>query len=89
MYFYYQIYFLSFITQHRDNDFQSAWSVSIQMKKDLMDILVCPTCKSDLTLEIELIEYDEIIKGSIRCESCATIYKIEDSIPDFMPSEIE
>ena len=54
-----------------------------------MDILVCPTCKSDLTLEIELIEHDEIIKGSIQCESCETIYKIEDSIPDFMPPEIE
>ena len=59
------------------------------MKKDLMDILVCPTCKSDLTLEIELIEYDDIIKGSIRCEWCEVIYKIENSIPDFMPSEIE
>ena len=54
-----------------------------------MDILVCPTCKSDLTLEIELIEDDEIIKGSIQCESCSTRYKIEDSIPDFMPSETE
>ena len=54
-----------------------------------MEILVCPTCKSDLTLEIELIEDDEIIKGSIKCKSCEVIYKIENSIPDFMRSEIE
>ena len=54
-----------------------------------MEILVCPTCKSDLTLEIELIEDDEIIKGSIQCESCELIYNIENSIPDFIPSEIE
>tara|TARA_Y100001960_G_C14352870_1_gene670421 strand:- start:400 stop:606 length:207 start_codon:yes stop_codon:yes gene_type:complete len=60
----------------------------IEMKKCLMEILVCPTCKSDLTLEIELIEDDEIIKGSIQCESCQVIYKIENSIPDFMPFEI-
>ena len=59
------------------------------MKKCLMEILVCPTCKSDLTLEIELIEDDEIIKGSIQCESCELIYNIENSIPDFMTSEIE
>tara|TARA_A100001037_G_C14863257_1_gene506173 strand:+ start:488 stop:667 length:180 start_codon:yes stop_codon:yes gene_type:complete len=59
------------------------------MKKCLMEILVCPACKSDLTLEIELIEDDEIIKGSIQCESCELIYKIENSIPDFMTSEIE
>ena len=59
------------------------------MKKYLMEILVCPTCKSDLTLEIELIEDDEIIKGSIQCESCELIYNIENSIPDFMTSEIE
>ena len=53
-----------------------------------MEILVCPTCKSDLTLEIELIEDDEIFKGSIKCKSCEVIYEIENSIPDFMPSEI-
>ena len=62
---------------------------AIELKRCLMELLVCPTCKSDLTLEIELIEDDEIIKGSIKCKSCEVIYKIENSIPDFMPSEIE
>ena len=57
------------------------------MKEMLMNILACPSCKSDLTLQVIAQVSDEIIKGTLQCESCDLTYKIEDSIPDFMPVE--
>jgi len=55
------------------------------MKKDLVDILCCPTCKSDLTLKVEKEEKGEIISGSFTCQKCKVIYPIEDGIPDLLP----
>ena len=39
------------------------------MRRDLMDILACPVCKSPLTLEAEAEaeETDEVISGSLHC----------------------
>jgi uncharacterized protein YbaR (Trm112 family) len=55
------------------------------MKKDLLDILCCPTCKGDLKLKIEKEENDEIISGNFTCEKCKCIYSIEDGIPNLLP----
>lgn len=54
------------------------------MKKDMMDILCCPACKSSLELTINLEENDEIIKGKLKCTSCDKSYPIVDSIPNFI-----
>ena len=37
------------------------------MKKDLIDILCCPTCKGDLKLIVEKEEKGEIIEGRFNC----------------------
>ena len=55
------------------------------MKKSLMDILVCPMCKGDLTLEITTEHSEEVIEGYISCESCKEQFPIEDSIPNLLP----
>ena len=55
------------------------------MKKELMDILCCPTCKKSLTLSVEKEEKDEIIKGQLICQNCNCIYHIEDGIPNLLP----
>jgi uncharacterized protein YbaR (Trm112 family) len=55
------------------------------MKKDLVDIICCPTCKSDLKLEITKKEKDEIIKGSFTCKKCKKAYPIEEDIPNLLP----
>jgi len=55
------------------------------MKKDMLDILCCPTCKSDLDLKIEKEEKGEIISGTFSCKKCNCYYTIEDGIPNLLP----
>ena len=55
------------------------------MKKELMKILCCPTCKGDLTLEVIKEEKGEILTGSFTCAHCKVTYPIEDGIPDLLP----
>lgn len=55
------------------------------MKKDLLDIICCPTCKVDLKLEIEKEEKGEIITGKLTCKKCKCSYPIEDGIPNLLP----
>ena len=55
------------------------------MKKDILDILCCPTCKGDLELEIKREESEEIIEGTFTCKKCSCMYPIKDGIPDLLP----
>ncbi|HID26109.1 MAG TPA: Trm112 family protein [Thermoplasmata archaeon] len=55
------------------------------MKKDLLDILCCPTCKAELELEVEKEENGEILSGTLLCKKCKALYLITDGIPDFLP----
>jgi uncharacterized protein YbaR (Trm112 family) len=59
------------------------------MKKDLMDILACPLCKDPLTLAAEEeSDDDEVVSGTLHCESCQEDYPIEDSIPNLLPPRL-
>ncbi|UCF07504.1 MAG: methytransferase partner Trm112 [Thermoplasmata archaeon] len=55
------------------------------MKRDLMDILACPTCKGDLTLTVEEEDEKEIVKGKLTCSTCVVDYPIEEGIPNLLP----
>ena len=57
------------------------------MKRELMDILVCPICKGKLELKVEEEEGEEIVTGSLRCSKCEVDYPITDSIPNLLPPE--
>jgi uncharacterized protein YbaR (Trm112 family) len=57
------------------------------MRKDIMDIICCPTCKGDLILLINKEEKDEIISGSLTCRKCNCIYSIEEGIPNLLPKQ--
>jgi len=57
------------------------------MKRELMDILVCPVCKGELELAVTEEEGDEIIAGSLRCSRCQVDYPIIDRIPNLLPPE--
>jgi uncharacterized protein YbaR (Trm112 family) len=59
------------------------------MKKDLMEIICCPTCKGDLALSIDKEERDEIISGSLSCGNCNVDYTISDGIPNLLPKNSE
>ncbi len=58
------------------------------MKRDLMDILVCPVCKGELTLTVVKEDKNEIIEGSLYCASCEETYPIEDTIPNMLPPDL-
>jgi uncharacterized protein len=58
------------------------------MKRDLLDILACPLCKGDLTLEISEEDEKEIITGKLCCQACAECYPIEKTIPDLRPPDM-
>ena len=57
------------------------------MREDLMEILCCPVCRGDLTLESKRTEGEEILDGTLRCAKCAVDYPIEDGIPNLLPPE--
>ena len=55
------------------------------MKRDLMDILVCPVCRGELELTVTKKEEDEIVEGSLKCKACSETFPIEDTIPNLLP----
>ena len=55
------------------------------MKKDLVKILCCPTCKGDLSLTVKREEKGEILEGIFTCSKCNVQYEIEDGIPNLLP----
>ena len=55
------------------------------MKKDMVKILCCPTCKGDLELDVKKEEKGEIIEGSFTCKKCNCNYSIDDGIPNLLP----
>ena len=55
------------------------------MKKDLMDILVCPVCKGKLELKTEVENAEEVIAGSLYCPKCDDHYPIVEGIPNLVP----
>lgn len=57
------------------------------MKPDLMEILRCPLCKAQLSLEATQREGTEIVAGTLTCTGCHTIFPIEEGIPDLLPPE--
>ena len=59
----------------------------IFLKKVIMDIICCPTCKGDLVLSVEKEEKDDVISGSLTCKLCKNVYFIEDGIPNILPKQ--
>ncbi|MBI2767413.1 MAG: methytransferase partner Trm112 [Chloroflexi bacterium] len=58
------------------------------MRHDLMEILVCPLCKSRLELKVDREEGAEIAEGSLTCTGCGEIFPIEDGIPNLLPPDL-
>ena len=58
------------------------------MHRKLMNILVCPTCKGQLDLEVSEERDGEIVEGSLSCKTCEESYPIEDTIPNMLPPSL-
>ncbi|MCW6167840.1 MAG: methytransferase partner Trm112 [Thermoplasmatales archaeon] len=52
-----------------------------------MEILRCPMCRAELSLEATRTEGTEVVTGTLRCTKCHTVFPIEDGIPDLLPPE--
>ena len=50
-----------------------------------MEILVCPACKGELELGVEMEKGEEIVTGSLYCGKCNEYYPIVDTIPHLLP----
>jgi uncharacterized protein YbaR (Trm112 family) len=55
------------------------------MRRSLMDILCCPVCKGDLTLEVKFEDEKEILEGGLLCAACGVNYPIHEGIPNLLP----
>jgi uncharacterized protein YbaR (Trm112 family) len=58
------------------------------MKESLMEIVCCPIDKSELALEVEKRDGEEIISGTLTCTECGEVYPIEDGIPNLLPPDM-
>ena len=58
------------------------------MKYRLLDLLVCPTCKSEFDLvEFESSEPEEVEQGLLQC-ACGAWYPIVDGVPVILPNAV-
>jgi len=57
------------------------------MKKDILEILVCPVCRGGLELNMEEEREGKVISGALHCSKCDVRYPIEDGIPNLLPPE--
>jgi len=53
-----------------------------------MDVLCCPLDKSDLDLEVDREDDEEILEGRLVCVDCGEAYPIEDGIPNLLPPDM-
>lgn len=51
----------------------------------MMEILCCPVCKGDLVLDVTAEDEQEVLRGRLRCGTCAVDFPIEDGIPNLLP----
>jgi len=49
------------------------YTISMAVSQELLDILVCPSCKQPVKLTTD--------KNGLRCERCSLVYPIVDDIP--------
>lgn len=57
------------------------------MRTDLLEVLRCPVCRSELRVTHGRTDGDEILEGTLTCTGCHATYPIADGIPDLLPPE--
>jgi SAM-dependent methyltransferase len=57
------------------------------MKRDLLPLLCCPSCRGDLDLADARDAGGEVEAGLLRCRACAAEYPVVNGIPRFVPAE--
>lgn len=57
------------------------------MRKELIDILVCPVCREKLELGVDEENEKEVVSGSLYCPRCNVYYPVADTIPNLLPPD--
>ena len=57
------------------------------MHRDLVSVLACPSCRGDLTIEVEREAEQEIESGVLRCAGCGGAYPVVRFVPRFVPAD--
>lgn len=55
------------------------------MRREFLDILACPLCKSALTVAVVESKDEHIMTGTLTCSRCSQEYPIDDGIPNLLP----
>ena len=59
------------------------------MKPELIDFLVCPTCRNRLDLKIlKKTQDDDIEEGNLKCRVCDSACPIQNGIPNLLPPDL-
>ena len=58
------------------------------MKRDMLDILVCPDCRDSLDLDLSSIveSQGEVVEGELICSRCSSRYPITNYVPRLVPA---
>jgi len=60
------------------------------MRRDLVELLVCPVTRDPLTLEVvSEDEHGDVIEGALVSERINFRYPIEDGIPNLLPPDLQ
>jgi uncharacterized protein len=57
------------------------------VKTELLEVLRCPVCRSELRLAPGKVDGEEILDGTLTCTACSAVYPIADGIPDLLTPE--
>jgi SAM-dependent methyltransferase len=57
------------------------------MKPTALDVVVCPACKSELTLHTTAMDGSEITEGRLNCPQCGKTFPITKGVPRFVPRD--
>jgi uncharacterized cofD-like protein len=57
------------------------------MKPSLLRLLVCPSCRSGLDLQVASWEGTEVGEGQLRCRGCGREYTVTRGVPRFVPDD--
>ncbi len=57
------------------------------MKETLLQYLICPSCKGEISLNASEREGREIISGQLRCGACRSGFPIRNGVPRFADTE--
>lgn len=60
---------------------------STNIKRSLVDIIVCPVCKGKLELTVTGENEREIVSGLLYCPDCRIKYDVTDTVPNLLPPD--